>query len=64
MVGGGSQKKTINWSALTLGFNVLVVVLGALMAYSYINGGVSARLDALEHKTTENAGRITALERR
>lgn len=61
---GGGQPKKINWSALTLGFNVLVLVLGSLMAYAYINGGTAARLDALDRRVSENANRLIALEHR
>lgn len=54
MAGGGSQKKTINWSlllqALGTGFTLLAVVVGSLMAYAYMNGGTAARLDNHERR--------------
>lgn len=64
MAGGGRPKREINWSALTLGFNAMVLILGALMAYAYINGGTAARIDGLEKRINENANRLTVLERR
>lgn len=54
---GGGTKKRIEWGAVGIAFQLLVLVVGGLMAYAYMNGGTSRaladherRIDALERK--------------
>lgn len=55
MATGGDARKKIDWGAMTLAFNLFVLVIGGLMAYAYFNGQTttavannSRRLDTLE----------------
>lgn len=47
----------INWSGLSFGFTLLIVIVGGLMAYAYLNGSTSTKIVELER-------RISALEDR
>lgn len=49
MAGGGPRKK-IEWGAIGVAFQIFTVVVAALMAYAYLNGSTSARIESLETK--------------
>ena len=54
MRGGRSQKKKINvgllLTAAGMAFNVLALIIGAFMAYAYLNGATTERIKGLEHR--------------
>lgn len=49
MVGGG-QKKKIEWGAVGIAFQLFVLLVGGLMAYAYMNGGVHRTLEDHERR--------------
>lgn len=53
---GGGPKKTIEWGAVGIAFQLFVLLVGGLMAYAYMNGGITTRVQS-------NERRIEALER-
>lgn len=48
-------RRKFDWAGISFGFTLLVVIVGALMTYAYLNGSTASKITELER-------RVTALE--